>query len=106
VITRIAIFEGRVRPGCEERFFTAVEERLLPLWRQFPQALAVRYYRIHALDPDARPIAMVQQIDYPSRAALEEAVRSPIRERARAVTLELMEMFDGRFYHLMSGEDS
>jgi len=52
------------------------------------------------------PIAMVQQIDYPSRAALEEAIRSPIRERARAVTLELMEMFDGRFYHLMSGEDS
>ena len=106
MITRIAIFEGRVRPGSEARFFTAVEERLLPLWRQFPHALAVRCYRIHASDPDARPIAMVQQIDYPSRAALEEAIRSPIRERARAVTLELMEMFDGRFYHLMSGDDS
>ena len=106
MITRIAIFEGRVRPGCEERFFTAVEERLLPLWRQFPHALAVRYYRIDAADPDARPIAMVQQIDYPSRAALEEAIRSPVRDNARAVTLELMEMFDGRFYHLMSGDDS
>jgi hypothetical protein len=45
---------------------------------------------------------MIQQIDYPSMGALEEALASPIRAEARAVTLELLEMFEGRFYHIVS----
>ena len=45
---------------------------------------------------------MIQQIDYPSMADLEAAIASPVRTQARAVTMELMEMFDGRFYHVLS----
>lgn len=102
MITRTAIFEGRVKPGCEEVFFATINERLAPLWRQFPHAHNVRLLRISTADADARPIAMIQQIDYPSLAALEEAIASPIRAQARAITLELMKMFDGRFYHVVS----
>lgn len=105
MITRTAIFEGHIKEGCEERFFKELEERLVPLWHEFPHASNVRYYRINKSDPDARPIAMIQQIDYPSMEALEEAVTSPVRDKARAVTMELMEMFEGRFYHLVSGQD-
>lgn len=106
MITRTAIFEGRIKEGCEDRFFKELEDRLVPLWKEFPHAENVRYYRIVESDTDARLIAMIQQIDYPSMAALEEAVQSPVRDKARAVTMELMEMFEGRFYHLISGEDS
>jgi hypothetical protein len=102
VITRTAVFEGRIKPGCEERCFAAVNERLAPLWRRFPRAHNVRLLRVAAADADAPPIAMIQQIDYPSLAALAEAMASPMRARARAVTLELMEMFEGRFYHVVS----
>ena len=102
MITRTSIFEGRVKPGFEERFFREIRERLAPLWRQFPNASNIRLLRVEAADDDALPIAMIQQIDYPSMAALEEAVASPMRARARAITLEIMEMFDGRFYHVMS----
>lgn len=102
MITRTAIFEGRIKPGCEARFFEGVERRLAPLWRKFPHASNVRLLKIAKADADAPPIVMIQQIDYPSFAALEEAIASPVRAEARAVTLELMEMFDGRFYHVVS----
>ena len=102
MITRTAIFEGRVKHGCEDRFFAEIEQRLAPLWRQFPNASNIRMFRISAADADAPPIAMIQQIDYPSMADLEAAIASPVRTQARAVTMELMEMFDGRFYHVLS----
>jgi len=83
MITRIAIFEGRVKDGCEERFYSEIDARLVPLWRQFPHATNVRLLRVVASDPDAAPIAMIQQVDYPSEVALEEAIASPVRARAR-----------------------
>ncbi|NBC36634.1 hypothetical protein GTZ99_08695 [Novosphingobium sp. FSY-8] len=105
MITRTAIFEGRVTPGKEEDFFGAVESRLAPMWADFPGACNVRWFRVNDADADAAPIAMIQQVDYPSRAALAAAIASPQRDRARALTLELMQMFEGRFYHLISGQD-
>ena len=36
---------------------------------------------------------------------MREAITSPQRDAARAVTMDLMEMFDGRFYHVISGPD-
>lgn len=102
MITRTAIFEGRIKPGCETLFLQGFSERLLPLWRQFPHASNIRLLPVVASDEDARPIALIQQIDYPSLAALEEAIASPARAQARAITLELMQMFEGRLYHVVS----
>lgn len=102
MITRTAIFEGTIKPGCEERFFEEIRTRLAPLWSQFPHSSNARLLRVEQADADAPPIAMIQQVDYPSVAALEEAIASPIRAKARAVTLEILEMFDGRFYHVVS----
>ncbi len=102
MITRTAIFEGRVKKGCEERFFAEIKARLAPLWRRFPNASNIRLLRVVASDDDAAPVAMIQQIDYPSMAALEAAIASPVRAEARAITEELMHMFEGRFYHIVS----
>jgi hypothetical protein len=73
------------------------------MWHEFPHASNIRLYRVASTDDGAPPIAVIQQIDYPSAAALEEALASPARQRARAVTLELMQFFDGRLYHVVSG---
>lgn len=105
MITRTAIFEGTVKPGHEDAFFQAIEERLAPLWQAFPHALDVRLFRIDRCDDDERPVAFIQQVDYPSIAHMEEAITSPARDAARAVTMELMKLFDGRFYHVVSGEN-
>lgn len=99
--TRCAIFEGQITPGREDEFFQAVEERLLPLWKQMPHAEAVRVLRAVRHDPDAPPVAMMQEIDYPSLEAIDEALASPIRTQARAVTEDIVKMFTGRFYHIV-----
>jgi len=105
MITRTAIFEGRIKPGLEDRFFTEVEQRLAPLWAQFPGALALRWFRAAECDDAERPVVMIQQVDYPSREVMQAAITSPQRDAARAVTMELMAMFEGRFYHVLSGGD-
>jgi len=102
MITRTAIFEGKFQTGDEARFFAGVEERLAPIWCQFPHALDVRWFRMDIADAEARPIVMIQQIDYPSHEALAAAISSPVRDTARAITLELMTLLDGTFYHFIS----
>jgi hypothetical protein len=99
--TRSAIFEGTIHAGREEEFFRIVEERLLPVWKRMPNAQAVRVMRTQRTDPDAAPIIMVQEIDYPSMEAVEEALVSPVRLEGRALTDEMMSMCNGRFYHLV-----
>jgi hypothetical protein len=102
MLTRTAVFEGSFGTGGPEPFFALVEERLAPLWRQFPHALDVRWFRMDEADGDAHPIVLLQQIDYPSRVALAEALSSPIRDEARAVTMLLMQHLNGRFYHFVT----
>lgn len=96
---RYAFFEGRVTPGCEEAFTHFVRERLLPLWTQFPGAREVRVLRQVEADTAEPHYAMVLAVRYPSLAAIEEALKSDIRTRARAATADLIEMFDGRIFH-------
>jgi hypothetical protein len=102
VITRTAIFEGRVTPGQEARFYAEVAARLMPLWLRFPHAQNVRWLRCLHADQGAPQIAMIQQIDYASEAAMNEALNSAGRIEARGITRELLQSFDGRLYHIVS----
>jgi hypothetical protein len=96
---RCAFFEGKVRPGCEDAFAQFVKERLVPLWTQFPGAEEVRVLRQLESDTDQPHYAMVLAIKYPSRAAIEEALKSDVRAKSREVTGELIKMFEGRIFH-------
>jgi hypothetical protein len=40
-----------------------------------------------------------RQFRRPSRAAIDEALRSDVRARSREETAELVKMFDGRIFH-------
>ncbi|MBT0670206.1 hypothetical protein HT136_17705 [Novosphingobium profundi] len=102
MITRTAVFEGTVKPGCEAAFKEAVVTRLGPAWKAFPHALDVRLFYMDEADAGAPSVVMMQQIDYPGHAELAEALASPARDAARAATLEVLEMFEGRFYHYVS----
>lgn len=96
---RCAFFEGRVKPGCEDSFAQFVKERLVPLWTQFPGAAEVRVLRQQESDTESPHYAMVLAIRYPSRAAIEEAMKSDVRAQSRAETAELVKMFEGRIFH-------
>ena len=102
MLTRTAIYEGTIQAGQEETFFRRVRDELEPLWRRFPNVIAVRVQRTRSADPDARPIAMILEMDFPDMAAIEACLASSIRPESHAATVEVMKLFDGRFYHLVA----
>ena len=96
---RCAFFEGRIKPGCENAFATFVKDRLVPLWTKFPRADEVRVLRQKESDTAEPHYAMVLSIRYPSLAAIEEALKSDVRQKSREETAELVKMFEGRIFH-------
>ncbi len=53
-------------------------------------------------DADARPIAMILDLDFPDQAALDVCLASSIQPESHAATVEVMKLFEGRFYHLVA----
>jgi antibiotic biosynthesis monooxygenase (ABM) superfamily enzyme len=102
---RCAFFSGRVKPGREAEFTAYVRDKLVPLWTRFPGAEEVRVLRQEESDSDAQRYEMVLAIRYPSRAAIEEALASPVRFESREVTKGLTEMFDGSIFHTVFKAD-
>ncbi|WP_428483856.1 hypothetical protein [Rhodopila sp.] len=102
MLTRTAIYEGTVQAGREEEFFSRVRDELEPLWQRFPNVTAVRVQRMKSADQDARPIAMILEMDFPDMAAIDACLASSIRPESHAATVEVMKLFDGRFYHLVT----
>lgn len=103
---RCAFFEGRIKAGKEVEFFRFVEERLLPLWRQFPHAKKVEVLREVETETGSHNFPMVLQTLYPSRKAITEALNSPVRAESRTLTQELMKMFEGRIFHVIFDDES
>lgn len=100
MITRYALFEGSVKAGHTPAFRKAVEDRLMPLWRQFPGVLEVRVMFGEDRDPGAPEFPLILGISYPDRATMEAALDSPARAQSRDVTGEIVaEFFDGRIHH-------
>lgn len=99
--TRSAIFEGSIRPGQEERFFDIIENSMVPIWRRMPHVQAVRIFRPEEKDDIAPNVVLVQQIDYPTRKSIDEALASSVREEAVEAARALDEVFDGRLYHFI-----
>jgi hypothetical protein len=42
MLTRTAIYEGKIKTGHEEEFFSRVRGELEPLWARFPHVTEVR----------------------------------------------------------------
>ncbi|NTF34314.1 hypothetical protein [Rhizobium skierniewicense] len=100
MITRYALFEGKVKDGQTDAFRKAVIERILPKWKQFPQASDVRVSFAEARDEGAPELPMILAINYPNLEAVEAALASPVRSEARAATeAVLSEFFEGRIHH-------
>ncbi len=102
MLTRTAIYEGVIKAGQEDAFFRRVRDELEPLWRRFPGVTAVRVQRMRSADADSRPIAMILEMDFPDMQAIEACLASPIRPESHTATLDVMRLFDGRFYHLVT----
>ncbi len=100
MITRFALFEGQVHDGQTEAFRAAVLAEVLPLWKAFPGALAVRVCFANERDEGAPELPMVLAISYADRAAVDTALASPVRSQAKAATESVLaRFFTGRIHH-------
>ena len=100
MITRYALFEGSIKPGLTDAFRAAVLEELLPKWKAFPGALAVRVTFAEARDEGAPEFPLILAVDYPDQAAVDAALASPARTEGRAATEALLpRFFTGRIHH-------
>ncbi len=100
MITRFALFEGSVKPGQTEAFRTAVNDRLVPLWRQFTGAADIRVMFGEERDEGAPEFPLILAITYPDREAMAAALECKPRFASRDVTAEIVaQYFDGRIHH-------
>ena len=99
MIIRQAFFEGTIHAGREGEFRAFVEERLMPMWRRFPAVRDLRVQFALARDDGAPSFPLSLAMSFDDEAALNLALDAPIRLESRAVTAELMAMFDGRVHH-------
>lgn len=100
MITRYALFEGRVHEGQQDAFRQAVLAEVLPKWKAFPAALSVRVSFAESRDEGAPEYPMILAISYPDLASVEAALASPARTAAKAATdAVLARFFTGRIHH-------
>ena len=100
MITRFALFEGSVAPGQTTAFRAAVLDRLVPLWRQFPNNTDVRVMFSDDRDDGAPEFPLILAISYPDMKAMDAALDSPTRLQSKEVTADIIEeFFAGRIHH-------
>ena len=100
MITRYALFEGKVKEGRTEAFRKAVIERILPEWKTFPGATDVRVSFAESRDEGAPEFPMILAVNYPDLKAVDAALASPARAKARGATEAVLgEFFEGRIHH-------
>lgn len=100
MITRYALFEGKVHDGQTEAFRQAVLAELLPKWKAFPGALSVRVTFAESRDEGAPDYPLILAVSYPDRAAVDHALASPARTEGKAATeAVLARFFTGRIHH-------
>ena len=100
MITRYALFEGKVRDGQTDAFRAAVASELVPLWKQFPGASAVRVSFSETRDEGAPEFPLILAVSYPDEAALQGAMASAVRLESRKVTESVVaRFFEGRIHH-------
>lgn len=101
MFTRSAIFRGRIHDGMQDAFYQAVRTRLLPAWQQMLHAQEVRIYMPVEAEPPGQDVFLVQEIDYPSRAAITEALASDRRLVAMEALASIRHMYEGGHHHII-----
>ncbi|MBZ4021013.1 hypothetical protein CKO11_00870 [Rhodobacter sp. TJ_12] len=100
MITRYALFEGTIKEGQTEAFREAILTEVLPKWRAFPDALAVRICFEESRDDGAPSFPLILAISYPSLEAVDIALASAVRAESKEATESVLaRYFDGRIHH-------
>jgi hypothetical protein len=107
MITRYALFKGRLLSGKEQAFKKAVLEELLPTWQVYPRAVDVRVSFATSKDTHAPDIPLILAVDFPTEADLNSALESKERLASRAATQRVLPgLFEGEILHYVTSSES
>ena len=107
MLTRLAIFHGRVRDGQDTAMRRYVEDVLAPLWRQFDGAEEVRVMYGVEQDDGGPEIPLILAITYLDRAAMARALDSPARYESRDLLPDFFETYlNGSLHHYLMDTDT
>lgn len=101
MIIRQGFFEGRIKPGREAEFYTYVRDVMMDIWRSFPGLLELRVSTA-ASPEDGTFYPLHTSFVFPSLAELDAVLVSPQRLHSVEKTKILMEMFEGRIFHIVT----
>jgi len=93
MLTRFAIFAGRLKPGCEAEMRGFVDTVMAPLWAKFDCAEEVRVYFGVEQEANGPVVPLILAISYADRAAMQKGITSPARDAAKERLPELYERF-------------
>ena len=100
MITRYAFFEGTIREGETEAFRQHVNDKLIPLWTQFPGNTEVRVMFGEDRDEGAPEYPMILAIVYPDIETMEKALEADVRYESKVATGVMVELyFTGTIHH-------
>lgn len=100
MITRYALFDGKITSGDVDGFRAEVLETVVPKWKQMPGALSVRVTFTEMRDDGAPEYPLILAIDYPDIETVQKALTSPQRDQSRIATeAVLARHFEGRIHH-------
>ena len=85
MITKLAIFQGTLKPGKEGAMRAYVEGTLRPLWEAFEGAHRVRVLYGTKSDDKGPNIPLILEVDYLTQADLTQAMNSPARHTSRTL---------------------
>lgn len=85
----------------EDRFFEYVRQRMLPVWTSFP---GLRDLRVSTASSPEKGVEypLHTSFTFEDEAALEAALASPERQESLMRTKDLMTMFEGRIFHVLT----
>ena len=107
MLTRYALFEGRVRPGMDSEMRAYVNDVLASLWWQFGGAHTVRVMFGVEQDPDGPSYPLILAITYPDAAAMARGLASPARYESRDLLPNFFAKYiDGKLLHYVMEPDS
>lgn len=93
MLVKYALFTGRVKAGQDAPMRRYVEDVLAPLWRGFQPSLDVRVLFNVERDANGPPVPLVLAVSYRDKAAMEQAMQTDARYRARDLLAGFYEQF-------------
>lgn len=100
MITRYALFEGKVKEGQTNAFRQHVSDHLVPLWKQFTGNIEVRVMFSEERDEGAPEFPLILAISYPDIETMKSALECDARYASKDATGILVDKyFDGRIHH-------